>query len=118
MEKAKRDLKRVSNLYNDKVVTLEQLQNTKTAFDIAQKQLEVVAFNKQYAYIYALNSGFVTKKIANEGEIIGNGLPVLAINENTNGAWLLKVGMSDKDWAMIELETRLKLFLMPLQIKF
>jgi RND family efflux transporter MFP subunit len=101
LEKAERDLQRVTNLHNDRVATLEQLQNTKTAYEIAQKQLDVVAFNKQYAYIYASNSGFVTKKIANEGEIIGSGMPVLAINENTNGAWLLKVGLSDKDWAMV-----------------
>lgn len=103
LEKAERDLQRVRNLYDDKVATLEQLQNTKTAFEIAQKQLDVVAFNKQYAYIYATNSGFVTKKIANEGEIIGSGMPILAINENTNGAWLLKVGLSDKDWAIVEI---------------
>jgi RND family efflux transporter MFP subunit len=101
LEKAERDLKRVTNLHNDKVATLEQLQNTKTAYEIAQKQLDVVAFNKQYAYIYASNSGFVTKKIANEGEIIGSGMPVLAINENTNGSWLLKVGLSDKDWGIV-----------------
>jgi RND family efflux transporter MFP subunit len=101
LEKAERDLQRVTNLYNDKVATLEQLQNTKTAYEIAQKQLDVVAFNKQYAYIYASNNGFVTKKIANEGEIVGSGMPVLAINENTKGAWLLKVGLSDKDWATV-----------------
>jgi RND family efflux transporter MFP subunit len=101
LEKAERDLQRVTNLHKDKVATLEQMQNTRTAYEIAQKQLEVVAFNKQYAYIYASNKGFVTKKIANEGEVIGSGMPVLAINENTNGAWLLKVGLSDKDWAMV-----------------
>ena len=101
-EKAERDLQRVINLYKDSVATLEQVQNTKTAYDIAKKQLEAVAFNKSYAYIYASSDGFVTKKIANEGEIVAGGMPVLAINENRSGAWLLRIGLSDKDWSMVE----------------
>ena len=79
-EKAKRDFTRVSNLYNDSVATLEQLQNAKTGLDIARKTIDAIAFNKKYAYIYANSDGFVTKKIANEGEVISGGMPVLAIN--------------------------------------
>lgn len=101
VEKAQRDLQRVTNLYNDRVATLEQLQNTKTAYDMATKQLDAVAFNKQYAYIHAQSDGFVTKKLANEGEIIASGMPVLAINNPTNNAWILKVGLSDKEWAAV-----------------
>jgi len=103
LEKAERDLKRLSNLYKDSVATLEQLQDTKTAYEIAQKQLEAVSFNKDYAFIYALSDGFVTKKLANEGEIIGSGMPVLAISENSINAWVLRVGLSDKDWASVEI---------------
>jgi RND family efflux transporter MFP subunit len=102
LEKAERDLARISNLYKDSVATLEQLQNTKTAFEIAQKQLEAVSFNKEYAFIYAASDGFVSKKIANEGEIIAGGMPVFAINENIEDSWVLKVGLSDKDWALVE----------------
>jgi RND family efflux transporter MFP subunit len=104
LEKAQRDYRRVSNLYKDSVATLEQLQDTKTNLDIAQKTLDAIAFNKKYAYIYASANGFVTKKIANEGEIVNVGMPVLAINENANQSdWLLKVGVTDKEWAAIEI---------------
>lgn len=102
LEKAERDLTRITNLYKDSVATLEQLQNTKTAYEIAKKQLDAVSFNRSYAYIYATTNGFVTKKLASEGEVIGAGMPVLAINETKSNAWLLKVGLSDKQWAMIE----------------
>lgn len=102
-DKAERDLQRITNLYEDSVATLEQLQNTKTAFEIAQKQLEAIQFNKEYAFIYAANDGFVTKKVANEGEIVSGGMPILAINEDVNDSWLLKVGLSDKDWALLEI---------------
>ncbi|MCU0352237.1 MAG: efflux RND transporter periplasmic adaptor subunit [Cytophagales bacterium] len=99
-EKALRDYQRVANLYRDSVATLEQLQNAQTALDVAQKTVNVVAFNRQYAYIYANADGLATKKLANEGEVIGPGMPVLAINE-TNGSrnWVLKLGLNDRDWA-------------------
>jgi RND family efflux transporter MFP subunit len=102
MEKAQRDYTRASNLYNDSVVTLEQLQNAKTGLDVAKKSVDMVAFNRQFASIAATANGFVTKKIANEGEVVSPGAPVLAINEISNsGAWELKAGLTDKDWAVI-----------------
>ena len=108
LEKAERDYARIQNLYKDSVATLEQLQNTKTALEIAQKQLTALSFNEQNAFIYAKNMGFVTKKLANEGEIIAGGMPVLAINESTGAAWILRVGLSDKEWAGVEIGNKAK----------
>lgn len=104
LDKSRRDYQRTGNLYKDSVATLEQLQNSKTAFDMAQKQLDAVAFNKQYAFIYADRDGFVAAKIANEGEVIAGGSPVLAINvDDGSKGWVLKAGLSDKEWAAVEL---------------
>jgi multidrug efflux pump subunit AcrA (membrane-fusion protein) len=104
LDKARRDYQRAANLYRDSVATLEQVQNAKTALDIAQRSVSVVAFNEQYACIYATANGVVTKKIANEGEVIATGTPVLAINETTaNRDWTLKLGLNDRDWASITL---------------
>ncbi len=101
-QKAKRDYDRANNLYKDSVATLEQLQNAKTGLDIAKKSVDAVAFNKKYANIYANADGFVTKKIANEGEIVSSGNPVLAINElNSNNNWIIKLGVTDREWASI-----------------
>lgn len=102
-EKAQRDYLRVKNLYKDSVATLEQLQNTKTGLDIAQKQLDAVTFNQKYACIYAANAGFVTQKLANEGEVIAAGSPVFIINENTNAGWILKAGLTDQQWASVDI---------------
>ncbi len=101
-QKAKRDYTRADNLYKDSVATLEQLQNAQTGVDIAGKTVDAVAFNKKFAYIYAEADGFVTKKISNEGEMVGPGSPVFAINE-TSGSndWTLKLGVTDKEWAAI-----------------
>ena len=102
-EKAKRDYSRIMNLYKDSVATLEQVQNAKTGLDIVQKNIDAIAFNKKYAYIYAQADGFVTKKIANEGEVVGGGMPILAINL-TSGSndWVLNLGVTDKEWSRIQ----------------
>jgi RND family efflux transporter MFP subunit len=104
VEKSERDYSRAYNLYKDSVYTLEQLQNTKTALDIAKKQKEVVAFNARHAKIFATSDGFVSRKIASEGEVIGVGSPVLIINETTKGNdYILKVGLTDKEWTVVKL---------------
>ncbi|SEM76668.1 RND family efflux transporter, MFP subunit [Chitinophaga rupis] len=102
VDKTQRDYTRAVNLYKDSVFTLEQLQNTKTALDIAQKAKEAIAFNERYSKIYAASDGFVTQKIANEGEVIGAGTPVFIINEtNGNDNYLLKVGVTDREWSAV-----------------
>lgn len=104
VEKAKRDYNRAANLYKDSVYTLEQFQNTKTALEIANRGKEAVAFNERYSKIYAAANGFVTHKIANEGEVVNPGSPILSINEaDGNSNFLLKVGVTDKEWAAISL---------------
>jgi RND family efflux transporter MFP subunit len=102
LEKAERDYSRASNLYKDSVGTLEQLQNAKTTLDMAKQAVDAIAFNHQYAVIKAVADGFVTSKIANEGEVIAPGAPVLMIDETGgNKEWVLRVGVSDAEWSSI-----------------
>ena len=104
VDKAQRDYQRAVNLYKDSVYTLEQLQNTKTALDIAQKGKEAVAFNERYSKIYAAADGFVSQKIASEGEVVAPGMPVLAINETQrNSNYLLRIGVTDREWSAINI---------------
>ena len=102
LEKAHRDYTRLSNLYRDSVVTQEALENAKTSLDIAKKTVEAVTFNQQYIYIRAENDGFITAKIANKGEVISAGAPVLSMAETTgNKDFLLRAGVTDKEWTAI-----------------
>ncbi len=103
VDKAQRDYDRAMNLYKDSVFTLEQLQNTRTALDVARKGKDAVAFNEHYARIYAASDGFVTNKMANEGEIVSGGTPVLLTNTiQRNASYILKAGVTDRDWASIK----------------
>lgn len=104
LKKFERDYARAYNLYKDSVYTLEQLQNTKTGLDIAKKQKDAVAFDARYAKIYATADGFVSRKIAHEGEVAAPGTPILAINETSqNNNYLLKVGLTDVEWAAVKI---------------
>ena len=101
-EKSLRDYNRAANLYKDSVATLEQFQNSKTALDVAAKQLNIAEFNLKFSEIRALENGFVLKKFVGEGQMVSPGMPVIQINGASNGNWFLKVTLSDKEWATIK----------------
>jgi membrane fusion protein, multidrug efflux system len=102
-EKAQRDYQRASNLYKDSVATLEQVQNARTGVDIAQKNLQQVAFNQQYSKIYAVSDGFIVKQILHEGELANPGNLILFMSAvSPKSQWILKIGVSDREWAAIE----------------
>ncbi|TWI13065.1 efflux RND transporter periplasmic adaptor subunit [Sphingobacterium siyangense] len=104
VDKAERDYHRALSLYKDSVFTLEQLQNFKTILDVSKKSQESINFNAQYSKIYATSDGFVSQKLANVGEIVNPGTPILAINETSlNENYVLKVGVNDLEWAKIKI---------------
>lgn len=101
LEKAKRDFNRVQNLYRDSVATLEQFQNTKTGMEVAQRQADAANFNRSYSEIRAISNGYVLRKMANEGQVISSGTSVLQTNGASQNNWKLRVGVSDREWAIV-----------------
>ncbi len=102
LDKAQRDYDRTKNLYKDTVASLEQFQNVTTGLNVAKQQYEMAKFNKSYAEIRATTDGKIVKKIMNEGEIAGAGMPVFFMNSAGTNDWLVKVGIADKDWARLK----------------
>lgn len=105
-EKAQRDLQRVTNLYRDSVATLEQLQNAQTGLSLAEEQLQGAAFNQRFAEIHAPASGYVLQKFVNAGQVVGIGDPIVKTNGAGQGKWMLKTGVSDKQWASLKLNDK------------
>jgi multidrug efflux system membrane fusion protein len=101
--KTQRDLQRVKNLYNDRAATLEQLQNAETAFQVAESNLKIVKFNLDHSYIKAPVNGKILKRLAEEGEMIGIGLPVFLFG-STEDQWVIKAGISERDIVRIRLK--------------
>ncbi|GLU56085.1 efflux RND transporter periplasmic adaptor subunit [Dyadobacter frigoris] len=100
--KAKRDAQRTQNLYRDSVNTKEQLQNSQTNLAITEKQMEISRFNLSHASIVAPADGVVIKKLVNAGEQIEGGAPVLFISGVHNDDWIIKCGLTDKDWTRLK----------------
>lgn len=105
-EKAERDLGRVNSLYADTAATLEQLQNATTGQNAAKQNLTIAQFNRSYAQIRSSVDGTVTRKATNEGEYVAPGASVYLISGNRTSDWVVRVGVSDKDWARLRLGNR------------
>lgn len=102
LAKSERDLARVEGLYRDSSATLELLQNATTGRDVAKETVKIAVFNQQFAEIRAVRSGKIIKKLANEGEVIGPGMPAFVVFETGPSDWVVRVHLSDRDWARLE----------------
>ena len=102
-EKAERDYRRARQLYADSVATLEQLEHAKTAFDAAKQDVQRASYVAGHTAITAPFDGYVLQRPANVGQVVGPGTPVLVVASHAKGGWLLKVGVSDRQWSAIQL---------------
>lgn len=110
-KKASRDYQRLGNLFIDSATTREQWENAETTLRAAEESLKIASFNKQYSAIYATETGTVIKKLANEGEMVTPGSPVYIINSVGKNDWVVRVGVSDKDWARLQLNDKAEISL-------
>jgi multidrug efflux system membrane fusion protein len=103
--KARRDMERVGNLYRDKAATLEQFQNVKTAMEVAQSDLNIARFNREYSVIRAPSRGKILKKMAEVDEMVAPGYPVFIFG-STQQHWVIRSGVSERDVVRIGLNDR------------
>lgn len=94
--KAERDLARAEALYADSVATLAQVQDARTGAEVARSGLQAAAFNRRYATIVAPADGVVLRKLAQDGELVNPGTPVLVLGSSERGQ-VLRVGVADRD---------------------
>lgn len=103
VEKYERDAARVERLYADTVATLEQFQDIGTALELARADLEIAEYNQKYAQIIARQSGRVLRRLAEPGELVGPGTPVLFARCEGSAALVLKVGLADRDIVRVQI---------------
>lgn len=99
--KAQRDLQRVENLFKDRAATLEQLQDMRTAYEIAQSNLQITQFNLNHSQIIAPTPGKILKRLAEPGEMTGPGNPIFIFGA-TNDQWIIRAGISAPDIVRIK----------------
>jgi len=96
-EKAKRDLARITNMYEDGAATLENVQDLTTLVDVTKSDLDIASFNQKYATIVSPLNGRIVKRLVEKGEVLGPGQPAFVIAGNGSRAYVLKTGVSDRD---------------------
>lgn len=101
LEKAKRDLGRVKNLYEDSVATLENLQDATTGKEIAESNLQIAEFNLKHSQIVAPSIGKILRKLASENEMVGQGTPVFIFAPD-EGRMIVKVNLTDREIVKVE----------------
>jgi multidrug efflux system membrane fusion protein len=100
--KAKRDLQRAENLYRDDVITLEQLEDARTAAAVSAAALSSAEFNSGHAAIHAPAGGTVLRRLAQERELVNSGSPVLVLS-NAEEGYVVRVALADRDVVTVNL---------------
>jgi len=101
-EKARRDVERGERLYNDQVISLEQLQDLRTQASVVQAQLSGAEFNRGYAVITAPGDGVILRKLAEEREQTPAGQPVLILGTHDRG-YVVRAALSDREVVQLKL---------------
>ena len=96
LEMSQRDLSRARNLYRDSVVTLEQLQNATSAYELALSQKRIADFNLEHSRIKAPANGEIQKILVETNEVIAPGYPAILF-ASTESDWVVRVALTDKD---------------------
>lgn len=94
--KSDRDLERGEALVADEVATREQLENLMTARDVAHATLRAAEFNARFSRIDAPGDGVLLRRLAEPGELVAAGQPVLVAGL-TGGGWIVRASLADRD---------------------
>jgi membrane fusion protein, multidrug efflux system len=101
-EKSKRDATRGERLYEDKVISLEQLQDLRTQAAMTEAALNSAEFNSNYAAIVAPRDGTVLRRLAEERELVSAGTPVLVLGAQDKG-FIVSTGLADREIVQVQI---------------
>jgi RND family efflux transporter MFP subunit len=104
-DKAERDVARLEKLTASGVATVENLQDARTAREVASAALKAAEFNQRHARIVAPADGRILRRLAEPGELVAVGRPVLGFAADDEG-WIVRVGLADRDAAQVRLGDR------------
>lgn len=94
--KARRDLDRARELVDRQLVAREAVDNAATALEVAEADVRAAGFQRRYGEIVAAADGRVLARLAEPGEVVAAGQPVLRLS-GEGQAWRLRVELADRD---------------------
>jgi multidrug efflux system membrane fusion protein len=94
--KARRDVERTGRLRAEAVITAEEAENAVTALELAEADLRTAEFNRRHAVIVAPADGWILRRRAEPGELVGPGQPVLEFGSDVDG-WIVRVQVPERE---------------------
>jgi RND family efflux transporter MFP subunit len=91
---------RSATLISQGWITKPRLDNARAALDAAEAQVRAAGFQAANATIVAPGSGTVLARLAEPGQVVAAGTPVLTLGEEASG-YVLRVPLSDRDAARL-----------------
>jgi multidrug efflux system membrane fusion protein len=101
LEQQQKEVARLQKLYEDTVVTLDQLEKAQAALASTEAQQEGVIFNLENTRLYAPVAGKILDQFAEANELTGPGSPVYLLAPAQN-PWQLQVQLADREGLRVE----------------
>ncbi len=102
LAKAERDYVRAESLFKQDVIPKAQLDDARTALEVARAGSVAMNFNSDSGRITAEKDGVVLRRFAEAGEVVAPGAPILALSQGTSKK-VLKVSLSDIDAVRVDI---------------
>ena len=102
VDKARRDFARLEALQADRVTTLENLQDARSALEFAEAGLRSAEFNRSRSLITAPADGQVLRRQAEPEELAAPGRPILTFAAEGDG-WIVRAGVPEGEVVRLHL---------------
>ena len=96
VNRATRDLARLEDLAQRQLVSRQQRDDALTALDVSKARLRSARFGQRFGRLVASSDGTVLARLAEPGEVVAAGQPVLRVSGIDRG-WVLPVILADRD---------------------
>lgn len=96
LARSRRDLARLDDLVQRQLVARQQRDDARTGVDVAEARLRAARFGQRFGRLVASAEGTVLARLAEPGEVVAAGQPVLRVSGDSAG-WRLPVTVADRD---------------------
>jgi RND family efflux transporter MFP subunit len=90
------------------VATLENLQDARTAVELAGAAVRIAEFNQRFAVIVAPDDGQILRRRGEPGELVAAGQTMVSFASDAEG-WIVRAGLADRELAQVRIGNRVEI---------